>query len=227
MALLKKGSKGRPVEALQSAINKLGFKPALKVDGIFGPLTEKGVRASQMKLKTPRADGQADDLTIAALKYGKALPKMEVPDVKKSLLDNEAAVRNLTKIERQLKKISECKKTFEKALLSLNNDLTVATTMDSEALKMVVDRQRRTFDAQRKFDAALTKNPDEAAKLARLAESGQDVVEDKAKSLRRSATAARSLVAEARKTLTVETKAMESAALEVEKLYADTLKKLG
>ena len=61
MAILKKGSKGKPVETLQSSINKLGIKPELNVDGVFGPLTEIGVRAAQKKLKTPGSDGRADD----------------------------------------------------------------------------------------------------------------------------------------------------------------------
>lgn len=127
MATLRKGAKGKPVEALQHAINKLGMKPELNVDGIFGPLTEKGVRAAQKKLKTPGSDGKAVDVTLAAIKYGKPLPKMTVPDVKKSPLGNEAAFRNLTKIEQQLKKLLDSRKALEQTMFNFSSDLFVAT----------------------------------------------------------------------------------------------------
>lgn len=47
MASLKKGSKGSGVKDLQTNLNKAGAKPKLKVDGIFGPITEKGVKSFQ------------------------------------------------------------------------------------------------------------------------------------------------------------------------------------
>src|SRR3954453_4725367 len=43
---LRRGSRGASVEDLQSKLNDAGFGP-LKVDGIFGPLTQKSVRAFQ------------------------------------------------------------------------------------------------------------------------------------------------------------------------------------
>ncbi|MCB9617401.1 MAG: peptidoglycan-binding protein [Sandaracinus sp.] len=42
MKLLKNGSRGAEVEALQAKLNLLGFDP--KIDGIFGTGTEKIVR---------------------------------------------------------------------------------------------------------------------------------------------------------------------------------------
>jgi peptidoglycan hydrolase-like protein with peptidoglycan-binding domain len=43
---LRRGSRGPSVEILQTKLNDAGFGP-LKVDGIFGPLTQKSVRAFQ------------------------------------------------------------------------------------------------------------------------------------------------------------------------------------
>lgn len=83
MALLKKGSKGKDVEKLQEMLNKFGAKPPLKIDGIFGPLTDKALRAAQTKLKLEKIDGKAGDYTLAALKYGKPLPKMTTRDLTK------------------------------------------------------------------------------------------------------------------------------------------------
>jgi hypothetical protein len=47
MTTLRRGSRGAKVEALQTMLNAAGFGP-LKVDGIFGPLTQKSVRAFQL-----------------------------------------------------------------------------------------------------------------------------------------------------------------------------------
>lgn len=46
----------RPVESQQHAVNELGYSPPLIVDGVFGPLTETGVRWLQTKVGTT-ADG--------------------------------------------------------------------------------------------------------------------------------------------------------------------------
>ena len=226
MAILKKGSKGRPVETLQSSINKLGIKPELNVDGVFGPLTEKGVRAAQKKLKTPGSDGRADDLTLAALKYGKPLPKMDVPDLKKSLLGNAAAFRNLSKIEQNLKTIGDSAKLLEKSLLNLTNDMSVATKIDLPSWKRMIEGQRKIYEAQKKFDAALIKNPDEAAKLARSAENANVVVKDMYSSLHRSASIVQTTIANERKSIASQVKFLENSAQDAAKLYADTLKKM-
>lgn len=74
MAILKKGSKGKPVEEIQTLLNKNGAKPKLKVDGIWGPLTDNAFKAFQKKMKL-KADGKANELSLATLKYGKPLPE--------------------------------------------------------------------------------------------------------------------------------------------------------
>lgn len=82
MAILKKGSKGKDVEKLQETLNKQGAKPKLKVDGIFGPITEGQVKTFQKKYKL-RADGQAGAESQAAFKFGAPLPEMTVEDYAK------------------------------------------------------------------------------------------------------------------------------------------------
>ena len=81
---LVKGSTGPAVETLQTKLNKLGAKPALKVDGIFGPLTEGQVKKFQKGLKPPlKSDGKVGTDTWAAIEFelkGGKKPKLKVPD---------------------------------------------------------------------------------------------------------------------------------------------------
>jgi hypothetical protein len=61
------GEHGKRVSDLQSRLNALGFKPPLKVDGIFGPKTLAAVRAFQ-KSHGLKVDGLVGPLTTAALR---------------------------------------------------------------------------------------------------------------------------------------------------------------
>ena len=81
MAALKKGSKGKEVEALQTRLNRLGAKPNLEPDGIFGPITHKAVVSFQKTAKLKTTNGVVDKYTQAALKMGGPLPKMNVKDL--------------------------------------------------------------------------------------------------------------------------------------------------
>jgi peptidoglycan hydrolase-like protein with peptidoglycan-binding domain len=47
MPVIKKGSKGPAVKQLQEQLYRLGYDPGT-VDGIFGPKTEKAVKAFQL-----------------------------------------------------------------------------------------------------------------------------------------------------------------------------------
>lgn len=73
MAVLKKGSKGNDVAAAQKLLNKAGAKPKLNEDGQFGPLTDKQTRKFQNGCDL-KDDGKIGDDTLAALKFGGALP---------------------------------------------------------------------------------------------------------------------------------------------------------
>ena len=61
------GETGKRVSDLQSRLNALGFKPPLKVDGIFGPKTLAAVRAFQ-KSHSLKVDGLVGPKTTAALR---------------------------------------------------------------------------------------------------------------------------------------------------------------
>jgi phage head maturation protease len=61
------GEKGKRVSDLQTRLNALGFKPALKVDGIFGPKTLAAVKAFQ-KAHGLKVDGLVGPKTTAALR---------------------------------------------------------------------------------------------------------------------------------------------------------------
>lgn len=65
--LLKRGSKGAAVRNLQSLLNQAGAKPALLVDGDFGPATDRAVRAFQQAAGLV-VDGIAGSQTMTALK---------------------------------------------------------------------------------------------------------------------------------------------------------------
>jgi peptidoglycan hydrolase-like protein with peptidoglycan-binding domain len=69
--VLKVGSKGAAVSALQTALNRHGS--ALTVDGDFGPRTDAAVRAFQTR-KGLVADGLVGPRTAAALNQGVAAP---------------------------------------------------------------------------------------------------------------------------------------------------------
>lgn len=82
----------------------------------------------------------------------------------------------------------------------------------------MIDAQRHIYDGQQKFNAALIKNPDEAAKLVRSAETAQVVAQDMEKRLRSSASGAQTIAANAKKAISAEAKSLEGTAIEVAKL---------
>lgn len=77
MPILKKGSKGVPVENLQKELNRLKAKPQLKPDGIFGTNTRKAVMFFQKRAKV-KVDGEVGPVTTAAIQYGGPLPQLEM-----------------------------------------------------------------------------------------------------------------------------------------------------
>lgn len=79
MSVLKQGAKGKTVEKLQKDLNKLGSKPKLKVDGIFGPITKSSVQHFQKKANQ-KADGTVGAHTAAAILMGGPLPEMTARD---------------------------------------------------------------------------------------------------------------------------------------------------
>lgn len=80
MATLKKGSKGKPVEQLQNALNNQNPKPKpkLKVDGNFGAGTEAATIAFQKQRKL-KPDGKVGEITGFALGLGQRPKSLEWP----------------------------------------------------------------------------------------------------------------------------------------------------
>ena len=74
MSVLKKGSKGKPVEKLQIALNKQNVKPKLTPDGKFGKNTVTATIAFQ-KQKKLKPDGKVGNTTSFALGLGGNRPK--------------------------------------------------------------------------------------------------------------------------------------------------------
>jgi peptidoglycan hydrolase-like protein with peptidoglycan-binding domain len=72
------GETGKRVSDLQERLNAGGFKPPLKVDGIFGPKTLAAVRAYQ-KAHGLRVDGLVGPKTTAALRGGHPAAKHTAP----------------------------------------------------------------------------------------------------------------------------------------------------
>lgn len=85
MAILKLKSKGKDVEALQKALNKVDAAK-LVPDGDFGKLTHKAVVKFQKK-NSLKPDGIAGSSTLAVIGLGPSLrmPKMKVRDCKSDL----------------------------------------------------------------------------------------------------------------------------------------------
>jgi len=87
--LLKRGSKGVAVRELQSMLNAAGASPVLKVDGDFGPATERAVKAYQRSAKLV-VDGIVGPQTRTALKQAITPVQPGRPEPDKSAMDQPA-----------------------------------------------------------------------------------------------------------------------------------------
>ena len=106
MAKLVKGAKGKEVNVLQTALNKNGASPKLKVDGVFGPITDKAVRDFQKKSKL-KVDGYGGPITGFALGIAKRPSALDWPldgDVKDSF-DKYMFERNQRSVDEMTKMI--------------------------------------------------------------------------------------------------------------------------
>lgn len=91
MTILKLGSKGAAVKALQQALNKAGAVPALTPDGDFGSNTDKAVRHIQDRLGLV-VDGKAGPATQKALTQLNAAPKPARAEPDKAAMQTPAVV---------------------------------------------------------------------------------------------------------------------------------------
>lgn len=166
MAQLKRGSKGKDVKALQERLNKLGASPKLKVDGDFGPITQKAVVAFQKKAKLKPADGAVGRYTEAALKMGGPLPVMAVK-----------AMSGVAKIAKEMQDHNVLLSAHMKALDAatwkvdqiLDKELPKATQMVSDNRPLwdeLIKLSGAITEKQKTFDSILLSDPKKAGELA-------------------------------------------------------------
>jgi Putative peptidoglycan binding domain len=165
MAVIKKGSKGRDVEEIQKLLNKAKASPKLKVDGIFGSLTDEQVRKFQKKCKL-KADGMVGEKTMATLKFGSPLPDMKVQDYAKRKTQfqktwhfNKNNIESYESIEQEVAKLAEV--TAKEVPLAKNLFIE-----NHKQWIIIVEMVDKIVSNQADFDKLRTKDPAKAAKLA-------------------------------------------------------------
>lgn len=130
MAVLKKGSKGGPVAALQKGLNKKGASPKLKEDKIFGTLTDAALKKFQKKEKM-KVDGIAGENTSFALNIGPKPKSLASDDRLKTLHD-------------WLKKQENISKTTSE-LIKKNVQIFEGLIADTDGLKQILKQRSKTF----------------------------------------------------------------------------------
>lgn len=173
MAVFKKGSKGKDVENIQNLLNKAKVGPKLKLDGVFGDLTDKQVRAFQKRCKL-KPDGKVDEYTLAALKFGGPLPEMTVEDYSKLL-------RKLGEIRKYHKYLVN---SYQNTVNEFAKFAQISARESALALKLVEENQAhwdksvglagQVVTKQAEFKAILKKSPGKAEKLVKECETLQE-----------------------------------------------------
>ena len=169
MAILKMGSKGKDVEALQKRLNDLK-----SVDGDFGKNTQKSVIYFQKKIAGfdgKGVDGTVGEWTQSALDYGKAMPKPP-------RIDPDAKAANYAKQQQYNAKFTALLSQIEGSLNKFSKDIGVQV---EKARSMVVKNNpewesliKSTTELEKKiqqFETTVKKNPGAAEKLAKEAEA--------------------------------------------------------
>lgn len=175
MAILKKGSKGKDVQNIQTLLNNSKASPKLKVDGIFGNSTVKQVQIFQKRCKL-KPDGKVGEYTLAALKFGGPMPEMTVVDFTRLL-------RALGDIRKHHKYVVNC---YKNTVKEFSKFAQVSAKESALALKLVEENQvhwdkqlgmaGQLVTKQAEFKAVLTKSPGKAEKLVKECEALQKQV---------------------------------------------------
>ncbi|MEM1430969.1 MAG: peptidoglycan-binding protein [Pseudomonadota bacterium] len=226
MAALKKGSKGKPVEELQTLVNKLGIKPALKVDGLFGPLTEKGVKAAQKKLKAAKVDGFAGDETLAALRFGKPLPVMRAPNYAGEIKKCTSVKDNTQKQEKLYGAINLQIDVMNKAIDEIVWEMMDLSTSTLADLQTVMVSGVSVNTSRKLFESARLSKPGYADTLAEDAYAEYLVAEAAKKRISERLAKVGPEIAKKRKTVVSAYTTAEKHLAELEKAVAEGKKKL-
>jgi len=169
MAITKMGSKGSNVKDLQVILNKAGAKPKLKVDGIFGQLTEAQVKHFQKKFKL-KADGKVGPKTMPILLNGGPLPEMTVEDfapqmavIAKVRNHNKMTAKSYLKLEKEMAKLAQ--------LAAREAPIAAKSVQDvQEHWEKIHDLGNQIMRKQAEFKAIVNISPDKAKKLAKECE---------------------------------------------------------
>ncbi|MEX0316916.1 MAG: peptidoglycan-binding protein [Ruegeria sp.] len=163
---LVRGSTGSAVETLQTKLNKLGARPELEVDGIFGPLTDGEVKKFQKRLKPPlKPDGKVGTDTWAAIEFelkGGKKPDLKIPDwlSPKELIKYRDHDRKQSKlIQKSIQSAGTAAATFGNTCKSEESGL-LTTMKGSEAMwKKVFALQASSEKLVAEFDAGAFRDP--------------------------------------------------------------------
>lgn len=167
MANLKKGAKGKAVAQLQTALNKNGASPKLKVDEVFGPVTETAVKAFQKKKKL-KADGVAEDVVLFALGIGPRPASLTLKDINDSIKEVQGTLKgNAATLSKRLKEFGQAAAGTDKLKDVLLNRQKMYEARQKDYLKVL---SGTISTAKKKQDALMkeyqkTKDPDRIKKL--------------------------------------------------------------
>jgi len=155
--ILKRGSSGPDVQALQQRLSDLGFDPN-GVDGNFGPGTEKAVRAFQAA-KGLGVDGKVGPNTLAALDIGGGAPSDAGSEPVTSAAPSAGGVSANSQ-----KRLDKVHPKLAQAVAAVIN------TLAAEGLKVEVVQGLRTFAEQ---DALFAQGRTKPGKKVTNAKGGQ------------------------------------------------------
>jgi peptidoglycan hydrolase-like protein with peptidoglycan-binding domain len=167
MAVLKKGSKGQDVKHLQEYLNKNGAKPKLKVDSIFGPLTEAAVKAWQKKAKL-KTDGVVGKKTAGALIYGGPLPVMPVRDYDKIAKQIEKTRKHNKQVVQRYSEMNKAAAKLAKLLSTSVPDLEKSLKERNANFDKIDRKITEVWDHQQDFKVLVYDDPHQAAKLGKI-----------------------------------------------------------
>lgn len=195
MPILKLKSKGKDVEALQKALNKL-VAAKLTPDGVFGKLTHAALVKFQKK-NSLKSDGVAGASTLAVIGLGPSLriPKMKVKDCKDELkyykdINSLQGTGGPEQIDRELIEVKKALRAIEANFVAMAREVTkIQKDVEKEhsivlaALTEIVKHQTDYASYVKKNDienaAAMASGAEKLFALFTKAEKSLDAVQDK------------------------------------------------
>lgn len=169
MATLKKGSTGKEVNKLQESLNRNKAKPKLKVDGVFGPMTESATREFQKRAKL-KPSGQVDRQTWAALDFGGALPVMTVPDQQQEMKEMQGISQSSAAEVKDYAKVMVAANALAASLVGSVPAAMASATTKQKTSDVIAKNCQTIIKKQAEFQKAVLSDPHKAAKLVKECE---------------------------------------------------------